>query len=91
MLAAISVEPLASGNATVRLQAACRVVEPAMDNLTIARRGFEPGCVGAFEDEHAIAGKSERPCYRKPYDAGPDNHTFNLVHPISAASSSGRI
>jgi hypothetical protein len=47
--------------------------------------------VGAFEDEHAMAGERQRPSHRETHDTRPDHDALNLVHYISSAESSGRI
>src|SRR5256714_15231941 len=51
VLTAISVEPLAPLDAAARLEAPLRVIEPAMNDLAVARGGLEPDRVGAFEDD----------------------------------------
>jgi len=91
MLAAIGIEALAAGDAAAPLQAANRVIEPAMDDFAVARRGLETDRVGAFEDEHAMAGKRQRPSRRETQDARPDHDAVNLVHHISWAKDSCRI
>src|SRR4029077_8300243 len=68
MLAAIGIQALAAGDAAAPLQAANRVIEPAMDDFAVARRGLETDCVGAFEDEHAMAGKRQRPSHPETDD-----------------------
>jgi len=84
-------EALAAGDAAAPLQAANRVIEPAMDDFAVARRGLETDRVGTFEDEHAMAGKRQRPSHRETHDTRPDDDALNLVHHISWAEDSCRI
>src|SRR5438552_18863593 len=86
VLAAIGIEPVAPFNATPRLQAADRVIEPAMDDFAVARRGLEPDRVGLLEHEHLYARQRERPSHRETDDAGPDHDAFNFFHYISAGT-----
>lgn len=80
MLAAVGVKALARSDAAAGFQAAGRIVQPAVNDLVVARRGLEPDCVGSFDDEHVQPGQGECSNSRKPDDAGTDNHAFNLVH-----------
>ena len=80
VLGAIGVEALAAGDAGRRLQAALRVVEPAVDDLAVARGGLEADRVGAFEDDDLVPGQRQRPRRRQPDDPGADHHRFDLVH-----------
>src|SRR5256885_17068633 len=59
MLTAIGVEPLASFDAAARLQTPLWVVEPAMDDLAVARGGLETDRIGAFEDDDLMPGQRQ--------------------------------
>src|SRR5207245_2794373 len=73
VLMTISVEPLAPLDAAARLEAPLRVIEPAMDNLAVARGGLETDRVGAFEDDDLMPGQRQGARRGKPDDPGADN------------------
>src|SRR5580698_637696 len=66
MLAAIVVEPVAALDACGGLEAALRVVEPAMDDLAVARGRLKTDRIGLFEDDDLFAGKRQGPRRGKP-------------------------
>src|SRR5271170_2211211 len=85
-LMAIGIEPLAAGDTALRLEAARRVIDPAVDHLAVARRGLEPDREGALDDQHLAAGQRQRPCRGKTDQPGADDDAFDLVHPLSPPS-----
>src|SRR5271169_5279399 len=86
VLAAIGIEPLAPGDATCRLEAASRVVDPAVDDFAVARGGLEPDRPGALQHKHLAAGERQCPCRREPDHSGADHDAFDLVHCSSPPS-----
>src|SRR5437016_912609 len=87
MLTAIGVEPLAPLDAAARLEAPFRVIEPAMDDLAVARGGLETDRVGAFEDDDLMPGQGQGARRGEPDDPGADHHRFDFVHPPLAPCS----
>ncbi len=79
-LGAIGVEALAAGDAGRGLEAAFRVIEPAVDDLAVARGGLEADRIGALKDDDLVSGKRQRTRRRQPDDTGADHDRFDLVH-----------
>src|ERR1051326_5088484 len=84
VLSAIEVEPFTPFDAAARLQAPLWIIEPAMDDLAVARRGFEPDRVGAFENDDLMPGERQRARRGEADDPGADDDRFDLVHPTLA-------
>ncbi len=80
VVAAIAVEPLAPGDAACRLEAAGRVIDPAMDDLAVARGGLEADRPGALEHKHLAAGERQCPRGGEPDHPGTDHDAFDFVH-----------
>jgi hypothetical protein len=79
MLAAIGVKALAPGDTAACLQAAGRIIKPAMNDLAVARRGLKPDRIGTFKDKYTVPLQRESPGRRKPDHPGTDHDAFNLV------------
>ena len=80
VVAAIGVEPPAALDAGRRLQTVLRIIDAAVDDLAVARRGLEPDRPGAVEDEHLAAGERQSPRRGKPDHPGADHDAFDFVH-----------
>src|SRR5215472_600558 len=76
----ISVEAVPAGDAGAGFQAADRIVEPAMNDLAVARRSLKPDRVGTLEDEDAHIRQGEGPRHRQPDDTRPDNDALDFFH-----------
>src|SRR5205085_9761350 len=73
MLAAIGVEPFAAFDAALRLQAALRIIEPAMDDLAVARGGLEPDRIGALKNDDLVPGERQSARRGETYDPPADD------------------
>jgi len=55
VLAAIAIKALAPGDTAARLQTACLLVKPPMNDLAVARRSLKPDRRSALEDKRMLA------------------------------------
>ena len=75
-----------------RLEAACRVIEPAVDHLAVARGCLETDRVGLFEDDDLFPGERQRARHGKSDHPGSDNHRLDFVHRLAPLlGSAGRM
>ncbi len=80
MLAAIGVEATAALDAGRRLQAVLGIVDAAVDDLAVARRGLETDGPGALDDHHFTACQRQCPRRGETDHPGADDHAFDFVH-----------
>src|SRR5438045_537462 len=91
VLLAIGVEPLAPFDTAARLQTPFRIVEPAMNDLAVARGSLKSDRVGALEDNDLVHGERQRARRGETDDPGADDDRFDFVHPNARASCSLRL
>src|SRR5262249_36354098 len=80
MVTAIVVKPMAALDAGGRFQAALWVIEPAVDDLAVARGSLEPDRVGLFEDDDLFPRQSQRPRRGEADHPGAHHYRFDFVH-----------
>ena len=84
-LSAIGIQRIAAFNAQARLERAARVVEPGVDDFTVARA--DAGADGrlALQHDGLEAAQGQRTRHRQADDAGPHHHRIHLVHRMHSA------